>query len=810
MEQQVLLFATRFAREGYFVFPLYSSSKGPQKPWGWARNKPGTDVDLIKIIPATNDVSFIEEWPARIAQAYNASLVGYGVLGVNCVIFDLDQKDGKDGSLEFKKFQAKYNLPRPEFVVKSKSGGYHLYYARPDALSSMAIKTVAGVSVAGIKYPGIDIRGDGGMVIGPLLDQPEESWEPGQYSIVKGGPETALSQLSTTVTIALSKSGMAETPEMAALPQDIELDEMQLLKRGEIPEKLSAGNRNNGFYIFLNALRNKGFSSSTAKQYAKALVAVTEDRETLSESVDIDEMIDRIWNVDINNPYDVVRDLIDNGLYRLTAYKHKLTYLNLNENPYIDSKSAHDIVSMKQLMARFTRNIVLQNGKNRIVNPAELIDGFITPDREVSTIGFKPGASEVFTLTAAEGGRRYLNTWSDPRYGLVKQNIDETIWREFKLVIERIFGPEGSDEFQLGLDFPAWILQKPGIKPVIAPFIMSQKRGVGKSLYFDIIQHTFGYSKMGDLQARSFKVDEIVGRFFNPSGASILMFDEVQFPVHRNMRQEASNFWKHLKSLVTKDNIPVEIKGGDTYQTPNFAGIMMAGNTGSNFPVEEFDRRIWLIDNEPPELEEGLVDRFFAMTKNEMSSADKRIIINTLLQKLSEHKIKLALDRMRAPMNAIKREMYLSTLSDIEEWWITYFDDQDNLLSTTPVLSKSAIIYLLSIAERLMNSRWREDPEGTFRELKRRGLIHPVRIKGNNYQTRNLRAVPIVKHDGSISQDVGEGRDVLYTTRQHGDFNDESNEVILQMFFANINRINKWKADNIKSRTSNLAGSGSR
>lgn len=272
------------------------------------------------------------------------------------------------------------------------------------------------------------------------------------------------------------------------------------------------------------------------------------------------------------------------------------------------------------------------------------------------------------------------------------------------------------------------------------------------------------------------------------------------------MRQESANFWKHLKSLVTSDTIPVEFKGGDVgVQMPNFAGIIMAGNTGNNFPIEEFDRRIWLIDNDPPELQEGLVDEFFAMAKNFMGREEKRQIIQELLTHLNNHKIKLPLDRMRAPMNEIKREMYLATLSDIEEWWITYFEERENLLAATPILSKSAILYLISIAERLMNSRWREDPENTFRELKRRGLVQPIRTRGNNYQTRNMRNVPIVKHDGSIAQE-GEGRDVLYTTRQHGEFNNESNESVLQMFLNNLHGIQRWKKEALASRGTKIAG----
>lgn len=807
MEQTVLLFAKRFAREGYYVFPLYSSSKGPLKPFGWARNQPKHDVEPDKIIPATNDPDVVDRWPELVAKGYDAKVVGYGVLGIDCVIFDLDNKDGKDGTGQFKELQSKYNLPRPEFVVKSKSGGYHLYYGKPEKLRNLAIKSVVGATLNGTKYPGVDVRGDGGFVVGPLSEGPEESWEAGSYQIVKGDPTSELSELPSSVLISLSKAGLATELHEGMTVQRESADELDVLKRGEIPDKLSNGNRNTGFYLYLNALRNKGFSAETARKYVQKLIDVTENRETLRDSVDIEDMIARIWQVDINNPYDVCRDLIDSGLYRLTAYRSKLMYVILKENPYIDSRTPHDLQAVKQLMARHARKMVNAEGKSKIVNPADAIDSLITSDREVATLGYKPGASDVFTLTEAEGGRRYLNTWDDPRRHIRSASQDEVYWDKFRFLVGRIFGPEGSDEYQLGLDFPAWILQKPGIKPVIAPFIMSRIRGAGKSLYFEVLSQIFGYSLTGELQARQYKVEEIQGRFFNPNGASLLLFDEVQFPVHRNMRQESATFWKHLKSLVTLSTIPVEFKGGDIgVQMPNFAGIMMAGNTGNNFPIEEFDRRIWLIDNDPPELEEGLVDEFFDMAKNVMPREEKRAIINGLLQHLNEHRIKLPLDRMRAPMNEIKREMYLSTLSDIEEWWITYFEEKDNLLSTTPILTKSAVVYLISIAERLANSRWREDPEGTFRELKRRGLLQPVRTKGNNYATRNIRGVPIVKHDGTVTQD-GEGRDVLYTTRQHGEFNSETNEALMQMYFANINGISKWKKKALQSRGQQLVES---
>ena len=84
--------------------------------------------------------------------------------------------------------------------------------------------------------------------------------------------------------------------------------------------------------------------------------------------------------------------------------------------------------------------------------------------------------------------------------------------------------------------------------------------------------------------------------------------------------------------------------------------------------------------------------------------------------------------------------------------------------------------------------------------------MHPIRTRGNNYQTRNMRGVPIVKIDGTIMQD-DTGRDVLYTTRQHGELNQESNEAVLQMYLSNINGISRWKKERLKGASAQIAGS---
>ena len=191
----ILAFAKRFAESGFYVFPLYSSIKGAAKPFGWARNHSPTG-DAAKVIAATNDPAEVDTWPAQVSEKYNgAKVVGYGVLGKDLIIFDLDSKDDKRGPEHFRLLMEKFHIPPPTLVTKSKTGGFHLYYAKPEKFKKTRIKSIANISIAGQKYEGVDVRGDGGFVVGPTSEGDEGTWEHGRYQLIKGIPGVKLSDM---------------------------------------------------------------------------------------------------------------------------------------------------------------------------------------------------------------------------------------------------------------------------------------------------------------------------------------------------------------------------------------------------------------------------------------------------------------------------------------------------------------------------------------------------------------------------------------------------------------------------------------
>ena len=116
--------ASRFAQLGYLVFPLYKGKNGSRsQPYGWAGNLVSPDK-IDKVIPATCDPTVVETWPKQVKAKYKSEVIGFGVLGDGCVILDLDNKDGENGSAEFSALAKKHSIPDPVMISMTKSSGF--------------------------------------------------------------------------------------------------------------------------------------------------------------------------------------------------------------------------------------------------------------------------------------------------------------------------------------------------------------------------------------------------------------------------------------------------------------------------------------------------------------------------------------------------------------------------------------------------------------------------------------------------------------------------------------------------------------
>ena len=780
--------AIQFAKSGFFVFPLYKGRNGMRlKPYGWARNNVIDPTKIDKAIPATTEESDILQWIHKIKTHYKSEVIGFGVLGIGCVILDLDVKGDKKGISEFSKLIDDYKIPKTPMITVSKSGGLHLYYRKPNKFRDAQLKTLSGVKIDGREYSSIDLRGDGGFVVGPdVMVEDLQTVAKGRYGMIGLTPIDQLPELPERVMASWIRPQSGSDLDNMISQHPEESDFKSLIRRGIIPEFIPKGARNESFFIFIGVLKSKGTPIEVTRRMCQELAKRVENPETLSGSVDLDTMVNKAYTLTPDNPYDVAVDLIDRGLFQVTGYKSSLHYVILEENPYIASRGLHDESSMKTLLLRYQKPQL--NDKDKIVqfNPMTHIMKVLGDENRVDLLGFKPNAGEVFTLHDDPGSKRFLNTYRPILVQSAPNDLNEEIWKEFEILVERLFGHRDSEEYKMGMDFISWLIQMPEIKPAIAPFIMSVNRGVGKSLFFNTLIAIMGTAKNGERQARLVKLDEITGRFFDPSGCIVNLIDEVQFPVHRDTRRESTSFWRHLKNLITAETVSVEIKGGATYQIPNSAAVALAGNFGSYFPIEEFDRRLWIVDANPAQLELGTVDRLFDLVRrSSLDPDDRNRYVSTLRYKLKHHKIANDLAVMRAPMTATKQEMYENSLTDLEEWFVTHFKDPGNVFAYTPVVSSSAIYYVYEQSGRIM-----ADNQTFFRDLKRKGYIRPIKLKSEVSTSRQF-TVSMVGLDGSLFK--SDKREVLYTTRNPGALDNVESEKIVEMFRQNCATIIRYK-----------------
>src|SRR5690606_38424513 len=118
---------------------------------------------------STRDEDKVREWFTYPRKSMKGLGIDCGKSGI--VAIDLDTGDGKDGLAEWKKLPEQQPTP---MTVTTRSGGCHRFYRGPTGRVRNSAAEVA---------PGIDIRGNGGLVIAP----PTRVWgSDGVYSLDNG------------------------------------------------------------------------------------------------------------------------------------------------------------------------------------------------------------------------------------------------------------------------------------------------------------------------------------------------------------------------------------------------------------------------------------------------------------------------------------------------------------------------------------------------------------------------------------------------------------------------------------------------
>ena len=204
MNGQQIEAALVYARQRYAIFPCDPISKKPYiKGWPQA---------------ATTDEQQIREWwgqrPNALIGLPTGKLNGFWVL-------DVDVKNGKNGWDSLKQlFNNMQSPPTNEeraalsstWTQQTPSGGFHLVFKYPENLPPKGkIRTTAG-KLQGQDSPGLDVRGDGGYIIGA----PSIMADGKSYQAIKGPESLAVAPDWLLGLVIKSSPQKKETPQSVA------------------------------------------------------------------------------------------------------------------------------------------------------------------------------------------------------------------------------------------------------------------------------------------------------------------------------------------------------------------------------------------------------------------------------------------------------------------------------------------------------------------------------------------------------------------------------------------------------------------
>src|SRR5208282_3593829 len=148
-----LLAALRVAGRGIPIFPVYGTKKGKCRCGDPKCDSPGKHpMTPHGVKDATTEEEQIHRWWQLHPHA------NYGVAtgsASRLVVLDIDSKHGGLASLEKLEAEFGHLLDGPR--VRTGGGGLHLYFRHPDG----TISNRAGI------LPGVDVRAEGGYVVGP-------------------------------------------------------------------------------------------------------------------------------------------------------------------------------------------------------------------------------------------------------------------------------------------------------------------------------------------------------------------------------------------------------------------------------------------------------------------------------------------------------------------------------------------------------------------------------------------------------------------------------------------------------------------
>jgi hypothetical protein len=604
----VLQKALSFAEQGYNVFPV--NKKLPILK-GWP-DKATTDRDII--------IAWYE--------GFASSADGFGVCPKdNCVVIDVDVKGGKNGSASLKTLIDDYNLPKNTQIIRTTSGGLHLYYKYPALLEGQHIKSVTNWNVNGIELDGIDIRGNRGQVVGPCGLNGYTSINEMHVSELADLPQSLVTALPVDKAGGLKKELTIDVNSGSAL---VVYDTPAI--GGKIPDVIPNGERHQTL-LSLTASWARKQPYETAKVLLKEAIARCEGH------VEYDDYLERL-----DDAYSKFEPVVKDKVQWMLDH---LVYIAVNNSVYRLDKPGNIAVLDMTSATSFYKNwivweeVTLASGETKSKPKPAFPAWMSNPDRKsVQAVGYKPVIDPFYFDPIM--GAEVINCYKPG--GLVGKEGDVQ-W--FTDLVEFLW----ADEAYLILDLCAHFIQHPTKKVHWAPLLITEQEGMGKNVFFNIISQCIGQWNSTIVNASMFI------KSFNTFLVQnqLVLVNEVQ-DINKSDRQSMVS---KLKSYITESAQSIEGKGANVYTTEIYSNFFIFSNKIDAIDVESSSRRFHVHinrDNPKP-------DQWY----NEIvQNSEKPDALNNLIYFLQKRDLSSFNHTGHAPVTEAKLEVVKSNKSGYE------------------------------------------------------------------------------------------------------------------------------------------------
>jgi hypothetical protein len=574
-------------------------------------------------------------------------------------------------------------LATPNLVVKTKSGGYHLYYSDGSKNIIHSPTAVFG------KDSGVDIRGYTGMVVAPTSIGTELDWQTGEYVVIRGRPADPLTVLPISKILGEAYDAIDHflRGTLAKVNDALRNDNVSELNRHRLlPDDLiiPASNRDNTLYRCARLCRLAGLSQEAAAQFMGHLSTrcETSPEEPLEhwQSLSQDK-VKRVYENDAELKMKSIASFyeeMDNAgavLLRNTS-KSYYYFKNGSKQLRIDPRSTYSTDNIGNVL----QGVSIQGDEETV--PAKKVVGAYLPKEVAYSAAMYPKLDMPYFDYE---GNRYVNTYHDPfsafepNQDLLEQSLPYV--EKFGQFVKHITGYEEGDDNRL-LDKLAWIVQKPYRRLPSGTIIYSHTRGSGKDNFMGLVREIVGPKYYMPISLKSLANPHTVIH-----DKIVCCASEVQLETNARGSKAAAAFMGELKDLITAKNVDVNEKFVQSYTAPIFSSIFVLSNFDLSAIIEPGDRRWDVMHSAEVKFDQQMFGALADvgsdgvwLDRDAKARELRRHIVYALRRTLQQRAVDPHFDRQEASMNEVKRTMMEHQNPPALEWMFnnlpTYFTEE--------------------------------------------------------------------------------------------------------------------------------------